>query len=106
MFVYASGDKIFAEDIEALVSSKLNCEACCINMGVGLVNDLKLVITNPNVNIKECQSMLQAELPSFVQINDIIYYGEDKLPTTFSRKVNRKAIKDWIEMVYSMRGSA
>lgn len=101
MFVYPSGDKIFAEDIEALMNEYLDCETCCVNIGVGLDNDLKVVTTRPDINLKECKAYLASKLPGFVQINDILYYGESELPRTFSKKINRRVVQDWVEILYA-----
>lgn len=95
MFVYPSGDKAFAEDIEYLVKTLTKANSCCLNVGLGLDVDLRLVTINTGVKPEEILANINAKLPDFVNISQIVFYNGDTLPTTYSRKLNRGAIKEW-----------
>jgi long-chain acyl-CoA synthetase len=104
IIIYPSGDKIFAEDIEVMANDFPEVkDTCCLDTGLGLETNLVLVFAGQNVNKEKLKQYMKSRLPVFVTIAAVIDYGEDEMPKTYSRKLNRKAVQDWLVMTQSMR---
>lgn len=96
LFVYTSGDKIFAEDIE-YIAKKIEGldEVCVVNTSNSKTPQLNLIYTGLDIEKKEILEYLCNRLPFFVSIHNIQKYFEEKLPRTHTLKFNRKILLEW-----------